>query len=162
MAKEEFEETVEYSFDPILDMDLKGEFVFTCLPLRIHLVLFPASLGAWVQAGLGKKSSKTNSPKVPVSCAVEPAGALAMLDTPSLQVWLWSRCVFKTVLTTGVSDTGRQVWDMKNTGFSSMARCVRSSFSCWTPGSWPPPAGNGVEWAQRVSTNSAGMKWGSY
>lgn len=36
MAKEKFEEMVEYSFDPILDMDLKGEFMFTCLPLRIH------------------------------------------------------------------------------------------------------------------------------
>lgn len=69
-------------------MDLKGEFVFSYLPQGICWTIFPTSLGGWVQAGLGKESNKTDSPKIPVSYGPEPVGAWAMLDTPSLQVWL--------------------------------------------------------------------------
>jgi hypothetical protein len=36
---------------------------------------------------------------------------------------------------------------MKNIGFSSVARCVRSTSGQGTPGNWPPATGNGVEWA---------------
>lgn len=129
--------------------------------------IFPAFLGAegevmWVQLAWETKGPNPIVLKDPANRGLEPAGTLVMLDNPSLQAWLWSRCVCKTAMTAGVSDTGRQVWDLKNTDSSGMTRCVRSSSGHWTPGGWPLPAGNQVEWAQRESTGPAMVKWGSY
>lgn len=44
VVKEEFQEMTEYSFDLILDMDLKAVFVFSCLSLEIFWTIFSASL----------------------------------------------------------------------------------------------------------------------
>lgn len=43
VAKEELEEMAKYSFDSILDKDLKGDFVLSYLPLGICWAIFSAS-----------------------------------------------------------------------------------------------------------------------
>ena len=57
VAKEELQEMVQYSFDPILDMDLKAVFVFSYLLLRIHWAIFLAFLGSETEfrVALGRK-----------------------------------------------------------------------------------------------------------
>lgn len=63
VVKEELQEMVEYIFDPVLDINLKSGFVFSYLPLRISWTISSAFLGGWIQAGPGKKRTKTNSSK---------------------------------------------------------------------------------------------------
>lgn len=97
-----------------------------------------------------------------VSCKMWPRSCWGISHAwhLSLQAWLWSRCVFKTVLTTGVSDMGRQVWDMKTTGFSSIAG-VSGAHLATEPQGLASSCWNGVGWAQRGITSSVEVNEGA-
>lgn len=154
VAKEELQEMVAYSFDPILDINLKPAFLFSCLPLGICWTI---SLEDWVQAGLGKERIKTSSCKLlPGSCwgishAWHPFSAGLALEQVCFQDSADHRCEWH-----GQTSVRYVKYRLQQHG-----QVCQKLICHWTLGGWTLPAG--MEWGEhRGRAQPCADAWGGY